>query len=117
MVYFFEHLNGVFMQDKIDDVSLVLKANVYFDGKVVSHNILFRDGSKKTIGLIYPGTYLFTTAAPERMDIIAGQCRYKLQESGEWVRCSAGNGFDVPGNSSFEIAADSSIAEYLCSYK
>ena len=105
------------MTDKIDDVSVILKANVYFDGKVVSHTILFRDGSKKTVGLIYPGTYVFNTAAAERMDIIAGPCRYKLKGDGEWKQCSAGNGFEVPGNSSFEIAADSSMVEYLCSYK
>jgi purine/pyrimidine-nucleoside phosphorylase len=109
--------NGDSMQDKIDDVSVVLKANVYFDGKVVSHSILFRDGSRKTVGLIYPGTYIFNTAAPERMDIVAGQCRYKLKDADEWLQCAAGNGFEVPGNSSFEIAVDSSIAEYLCSYK
>ena len=117
MIFCFAHPNGVFMQDRIDDVSVVLKANIYFDGKVVSHSVLYRDGSKKTIGLIYPGTYLFTTSAPERMDIVAGQCGYKLREGGEWTQCPAGSGFDVPGSSSFEIAVESSIAEYLCSYK
>ena len=32
--------------EKFDGVSVVTKANVYFDGKVVSHTVLFPDGSK-----------------------------------------------------------------------
>ena len=31
-------------------VEVVAKANVYFDGKVVSHTVRFQDGSKKTLG-------------------------------------------------------------------
>jgi purine/pyrimidine-nucleoside phosphorylase len=105
------------MQEIVENVSVVLKANVYFDGKVVSHGIFLADGSRKTVGLIYPGTYVFNTAAPERMDIIAGQCRYRLKGNSEWSLCAAGNGFEIPGSSSFEIAVDAAIAEYLCSYK
>ena len=32
------------------DVTLVKKANVYFDGKVTSRTVIFADGSKKTLG-------------------------------------------------------------------
>ena len=39
------------------NVTAIAKANIYFDGKVVSHSILFPDGSKKTLGLIYPGQF------------------------------------------------------------
>ena len=42
------------------------KANVYFDGRVVSHGITLLEGSKKTLGLIHPGEYHFDTQAPER---------------------------------------------------
>ena len=52
-------------------VTAVTKANIYFDGKVVSHSILFPDGSKKTLGLIYPGKYHFGTEKAERMEIVA----------------------------------------------
>ena len=47
------------------NVTVDAKANVYFDGKVVSHSVHFTDGSKKTLGLIYPGEYHFGTAAAE----------------------------------------------------
>jgi uncharacterized protein YaiE (UPF0345 family) len=102
---------------QFDDVSVTTKANVYFDGKVVSHTVLFRDGSKKTLGLIYPGSFHFTTAAPERMDIVAGTCRARLASTEEWTTYGAGTGFDVPGSSAFDIAVESGIAEYVCSFK
>jgi purine/pyrimidine-nucleoside phosphorylase len=105
------------MIEKIDNVSIVLKANVYFDGRVVSHTIISKDGKKQTAGLIYPGTYIFNTGAPERMDIVSGSCTYKIKGSNSWKICDIGSGFDVPANSSFEIKAELGITEYLCSYK
>jgi purine/pyrimidine-nucleoside phosphorylase len=103
--------------EKFDAVSAVVKANVYFDGKVVSHTIVFADGSKKTLGLIYAGTYHFGTGAPERMDITAGACRYKLDGTQEWQACAAGAFFRIPGKSGFDIVVDQGIAEYVCSFE
>jgi uncharacterized protein YaiE (UPF0345 family) len=101
---------------QIDHVSVVTKANVYFEGGVVSHTVLLADGSKKTLGLIRPGSYTFNTGAPERMEIIAGTCRVRQQGQSEWQSYDAGTAFDVPGASSFEIAVEAGIAEYLCSF-
>jgi purine/pyrimidine-nucleoside phosphorylase len=101
----------------IDNVSLTLKANVYFDGKVVSHGFTTPDGAKKTAGLIYPGAYKFDTGAPERMDVVAGECRVKQAGEKEWKAYGAGTFFKVPGKSFFEIAVDKGIAEYLCSFE
>ena len=89
---------------QFDNVSIVCKANVYFDGKVLSHTVQFGDGTKKTIGLIYPGAYTFNTGAPEKMEIIAGSCKAKLAGKHEWNAYPAGAFFDVPGNSSFDVA-------------
>ena len=102
---------------QFDNVSFVCKANVYFDGKVTSHAIIFQDGTKKTVGLIYAGTYTFNTGAPECMEIIAGSCRAKRAGESDFKVYEAGTYFDVPGNSSFVIAVDAGIAEYVCSYK
>ena len=101
---------------QFDQVSVVCKANVYFDGKVVSHTILFPDGTKKSAGLIYPGQYTFNTGAPEIMEIIAGSCRAKIKGEADWKPYAAGTAFKVAGNSSFDIAVDSGIAEYICSF-
>jgi hypothetical protein len=102
--------------EKFDGVSVATKANVYFDGKVVSHTVNFPDGTKKTIGLIYPGSYTFTTGAPEVMAIVAGACRARLKGESDWKGYAAGSAFAVPGNSSFDIAVESGIAEYICSF-
>ncbi len=104
------------MTERFDNVSVLAKANVYFDGKVVSHTVLFGDGSKKTVGLIYPGSFIFNTGAPENMEIIAGACRFRLAGQKEWKTCGAGQAFDVPGNSSFEIEVKEGVTEYVCSF-
>src|SRR5262245_60474672 len=97
-------------------VTAIIKANVYFDGKVVSHSLVFPDGSKKTLGLIYPGTYSFDTNQPERMEVVAGSCKVKLAGESSPKTYGVGMRFDVPGKSSFEIAVESGIAEYICSF-
>jgi purine/pyrimidine-nucleoside phosphorylase len=104
------------METQFDNVSVVVKANVYFDGKVVSHTVVMPDGSKRTLGLIYAGEYAFNTEAPERMEIVAGACRAKIAGETDWSDYEGGAFFEVPGNSSFEIAVDSGIAEYVCSF-
>lgn len=98
------------------NVTVVAKANIYFDGKVVSHTVLFADGSKKTLGLIYAGSFHFGTGAPERMEIISGSCRVTLDGSAEAKMYSAGQSFDVPGKSGFTIDVAAGICEYICSF-
>ena len=98
------------------NVTVDAKANVYFDGKVVSHTVRFDDGTKKTVGLIYPGEYHFGTGAPERMEIIAGECSVVLDGTSETLKVAAGSHFDVAGNSGFTIRVAESICEYVCSF-
>ncbi len=97
------------------NVTAVAKANVYFDGKVVSHTIRFADGSRKSLGLIYPGRFRFNTEAAERMDIVAGSCAAKIdgQAAASYV---AGQSFDVPAKSGFEVEVKDGICEYVCSF-
>lgn len=102
--------------DKFDNVTVICKANVYFDGKVVSHTVQTKKG-KKTLGLIYPGEFKFNTGDPEKMEIVAGSCRVKQAGQSEWVTYAAGTFFKVPGKSYFEIAVDKGIAEYICSFE
>lgn len=97
-------------------VTAVTKANVYFDGKVVSHSLLFPDGSKKTLGLIYPGKFHFGTDKPERMEIVAGACSVKLDGQSAVNSYAAGQVFEVPGKSGFDIEVKSGLCEYICSF-
>ena len=98
------------------NVTAVAKANVYFDGRVVSHTIRFADGSKKTPGLIYPGKYHFGTDLAERMEIVTGECRVQLDGASTVNAHAAGQHFDVPAKSGFDIEVTAGICEYICSF-
>jgi uncharacterized protein YaiE (UPF0345 family) len=102
---------------RFENVTAIAKANVYFDGRVVSHTLLFADGAKKTLGLIYPGEYHFGTDAAERMDIVAGACRVRLDGSDQWLEFGAGAFFRVPAHSGFDISVGTGLAEYVCSFE
>ena len=97
-------------------VTVLTKANVYFDSNVVSHTVLFADKSKKTLGLIRPGSYYFGTGAAERMEIVAGECTVTQKDSKESRSYGAGTQFDVPANSGFTIAVKAGLCEYICSF-
>ena len=98
------------------NVTAITKANIYFDGKVVSHSILMPDGAKKTLGLIYPGSYHFGTGKAEIMEIVAGACDVKIDGSDTVSHHAAGQAFEVPANSGFDIAVQAGICEYICSF-
>ena len=100
---------------KIDGVTVTTAANVYFDGKCVSHGITFPDGTKKSVGVVLPATLTFNTGAPEIMECVAGSCEYKLKGTDTWVKSIAGTKFDVPGNSSFEIRVTEPY-HYICHF-
>ena len=102
--------------EKFAGVTAVAKANVYFSGDVVSHTILFADGSKKTLGLIYPGKFHFGTDAAERMEIVAGNCEVVLDGATTHKVYGAGASFDVPAKSGFTIEVKDGICEYICSF-
>jgi hypothetical protein len=100
---------------QFDQVSVVKKANVYFDGRCVSHTVLFPDGSRKTLGVILPSVLTFNTAAPEIMEIVGGVCKVRLDQESEWVTYRAGESFAVPANSRFEIEALETL-DYVCHF-
>ena len=98
------------------NVTAIAKANVYFDGRVVSHTIILLGGAKKTLGLIYPGAFHFGTGMAERMEITAGACRVKIDGESGTRDHVAGAHFDVPANSGFDIEVADGICEYVCSF-
>jgi uncharacterized protein YaiE (UPF0345 family) len=100
---------------QFDNVAVFKKANVYFDGKCISHTVQFADGTKKSVGVILPSTLTFNTDAPERMEIVAGSCRYKLAGAADWKTVKAGESFDVPGKSSFQIEQTEPL-HYVCHF-
>jgi purine/pyrimidine-nucleoside phosphorylase len=100
---------------KFDNVSVTKKANVYFDGKCVSHTVHFGDGTRKSVGVIFPAKLTFKTAEPELMEIVAGKCRVKLAGDSDWRTFHAGDSFKVPANSSFDIEPLETL-DYVCHF-
>ncbi len=102
--------------ERFSNVTVLTKANVYFDGKVVSHTLLFPDESKKTLGLIYVGKFHFGTKAAERMEIVSGNCIVKFDGSAQLHSFQQGEAFEVPADSGFDIEVTQGICEYICSF-
>lgn len=100
----------------LSNVSVATKANVYFDGKCVSHSLTLPDGTKKSVGVILPSTLTFNTGAPEIMEGTGGSCEYQLSGSSEWLRSGPGEKFSVPGDSSFQIRVSGEPYSYICHF-
>jgi len=97
------------------NVTIIKKANVYFDGKVTSRTILFPDGTQKTLGIMSPGDYEFGTARKEIMEILAGDLDVLLPGSTQWITVKSGETFEVPAESKFSLRVKS-LTDYCCSY-
>ena len=100
---------------QFDKVSVVKKSNIYFDGKCVSHTVLFEDGTRKTIGVIFPSTLTFETGAPEIMEIVAGRCKVRIGNAAVSSEFGPGQSFSVPGNSRFDIETLETL-DYVCHF-
>ncbi|MBN9339790.1 MAG: hypothetical protein ABT02_10205 [Comamonadaceae bacterium SCN 68-20] len=99
----------------IDGVAVTTQANVYFDGKCVSHGITYPDGTKKSVGVVLPATLTFNTGAPEVMECVAGGCEYRLAGTDAWLKSGPGDTFSIPGNSSFDIRVNEAY-HYICHF-
>lgn len=101
--------------DTIANVTLTTQANVYFDGKCVSHGFTLADGTKKSVGVVLPATLVFNTGAAEIMECVAGGCEHRLAGTTEWLSSGPGERFSVPANSSFEIRVAEAY-HYICHF-
>lgn len=63
-----------------EDVEIIKEANIYFDGKVTSRVVKFNDGATKTLGIMMPGSFEFSTEKHELMEIMAGELNVLLPE-------------------------------------
>ena len=97
------------------NVTAVKEANIYFEGKVTSRTLVFPDGSKKTLGIMFPGKYEFSTAEKEIMEILSGQLDVLISEDEGWKTIKGGEQFEVPAKAKFNLNV-TSITDYCCSY-
>lgn len=97
------------------NVTVVREANIYFDGKVVSRSVLFPDGTKKTLGIMQPGEYEFSTSDKELMEIMAGELDVLLPGASAWKPVTGGQSFEVPANAKFTMKVKK-LSDYCCSF-
>ena len=104
--------------EKFDNVSITTQANVYFDGKCISHGYTLADGRKQSVGVILPATLTFNTGVAEIMECVGGACEYQLGGSDSWVKSSIGEKFSIPAQATFDIrvAAGHEAYHYICHY-
>jgi len=106
---------------KLESVTVVKAANLYFEGRVSSRTVELPDGSTCTLGVMLPGEYTFNTDKPELMEIQAGSAAWCLCDSPDsaapanFDQVGAGDSFHVPGNSSFRIRVEQTL-DYMCSF-
>ena len=100
---------------EFNNVTVIKKANVYFDGGVTSRTINFENGETKTLGIMQHGEYQFNTDKKEIMEIQLGEVDVLLPGQTEWQHFTAGDTFEVEANASFQINAFS-LTDYCCSF-
>lgn len=100
---------------QFENVTVVKKANVYFDGKVTSRVVVFPDGTKKTLGIMLPGDYEFGTDCVEIMEILAGDLKVLLPGETEWLHIQGEGELTVPANTKFKLQV-ATVSDYCCSY-
>jgi len=97
------------------NVTVIKKANIYFDGQVTSRVVMFADGTRKTLGIMMPGSYEFSTDAKEIMEILTGDLDVLISEEEGWKTIKSGEQFEVPARSKFSLKVRV-ITDYCCSY-
>ncbi len=93
----------------------MIEGNEYFEGKVKSLVVNSGEG-KKTVGVMQPGEYEFSTQTKETMTVVSGSMSVFLPEYNEWEDFGAGASFDIPAQSKFKVKIEEDTA-YLCEYK
>lgn len=101
---------------EFSNVTVPAKANIYFEGRVVSHTVILADGSRKTVGVILPGSYHFGTNQAELMEVTDGVAEVVIDGTENSTRHTAAQSFRVPANSGFTITVSDEPCQYICSF-
>ena len=100
---------------KLENISMIKEANVYFNGKVVSRTIFLSDGTKQTLGVMQVGEYTFDTNEAELMKMMSGELEIKLPGETKFKKLNTPESFNVPANSEFYLKIKT-VTDYCCSY-
>ena len=89
-------------------------ADPSFDGKVTSRSITLANGDERSLWIMLPGRYTFSTKQAEIMEMLSGKLEIKLTNE-NWKTLNTPETFNVPANSSFELNIKL-VTDYCCSY-
>jgi hypothetical protein len=96
-------------------VTVVREANIFFGGGVTSRTLRLADGSKKTLGIMQPGEYEFTTNSGELMEILSGDLDVQLPGTDDWRTFAGGESFEVGAGTRFGLRVRT-VTDYCCSF-
>lgn len=99
---------------QFDYVSVSKKANVYFDGKCVSHAITLADGTRKSVGVILPSTLRFDLNTREVMEVVDGTAYVSINGAPEQAFI-VGQSWTVEAGGYFIIRAELPV-HYVCHF-
>ena len=102
--------------ERFENVSLVTKANVYFDGRITSRTFYTKDGERKTLGIVMPGEYTIEVGDEERIDVTGGLLEVQtVEDKGGWRKVGPGETVTVPAKTTFTMRTYV-VSDYACSY-
>lgn len=97
------------------NVEVAIKANVYFDGKCISHTVTLEDKTRKSIGVILPSTLRFDLTTKETMIVFAGEAFVSINGLPE-VLFSSGQSWVVEAGGYFIIRVEEPL-HYVCHFE
>ena len=99
---------------QFDHVSVGKKANVYFDGKCVSHTVTLQDGTRKSVGVILPSTLKFDLSTKEITEVVEGKAFVSINGAPE-LTFVAGQSWEVQAGGYFQIRVEEPL-HYVCHF-
>ena len=99
---------------QFEQVTVNKKANVFFDGKCVSHTVTLASGERKSVGVILPSTLRFDLSTREVMEVVDGTAFVSINGAAEQTY-AAGQSWTVEAGGYFVIRAEAPV-HYVCHF-
>ena len=100
---------------ELGQVSVNPKANIYFEGKCISHTVTDVNGKRKSVGVILPSTLRFDLGTPEIMEMVSGVAYVSINGEKEKTY-QEGQQWEVGAGGYFVIRALEPV-HYICHFE
>lgn len=99
---------------QFEQVTVGKKANIFFDGKCVSHTVTLADGTRKSVGVILPSTLRFDLSTKEVMEVVDGTAFVSIN-GGVEQSYGPNTSWEVDAGGYFTIRAEEPV-HYVCHF-